>query len=288
GQYEYGFRIGDYDRSRPLVIDPTVLIYAGYIGGTSPDLALGIAIDQSDNAYVTGMTASAEATFPVIAGPDTTINSPAAFDAFIAKVKADGSGLEYAGYIGGDGNDYGTSIAVDAAGNAYVTGATASSQATFPRLVGPRLNYGGGTYTGDAFVAKVNPSGTALVYCGYVGGGADDCGIGIAVDSSGSAYVTGETGSSGGSFPASVGPGLTFKGGLLDAFVAKVKADGSGLVYAGYIGGGNIDRGLGIAVDGGGNAYVTGTTDSTEATFPVAGGPDLTHNGGTDAFVAKV
>src|SRR5205085_882037 len=193
GQYEYGFRIGDYDRSRPLVIDPTVLIYAGYIGGTSPDLALGIAMDQTGNAYVTGMTASAEATFQVIAGPDTTINSPAAFDAFIAKVKADGSGLEYAGYIGGDGNDYGTSIA----------------------------------------------------------------------------------GAAGGRFDASVGPGVTFTGGLLDACVAKVKADGSGVVYAGYIGGGNIDRGLGIAVDGGGNAYVTGTTDSTEATFPVAGGPDL-------------
>jgi hypothetical protein len=128
-----------------------------------------------------------------------------------------------------------------------------------------------------------------LVYAGYIGGSdGDDEAHGIAVDGAGNAYVTGFTYSSEATFPVAVGPDLTHNGGG-DAFVAKVRADGAGLVYAGYIGGSSSERGYGIAVDGAGNAYVTGSTSSTEATFPVAVGPDLTYNGGMyDVFVAKV
>jgi hypothetical protein len=195
-----------------------------------------------------------------------------------------GTALVYAGYIGGSGVDVGNGIAVDSAGNAYVTGWTLSTD--FPVTVGPDLTFNGGTY--DAFVAKVNATGTALVYAGYIGCSGEDLGTGLAVDSTGNAYVTGYTSSTQATFPVTVGPDLTYSGGKYDAFVAKVNAAGSALVYAGYIGGGGEDRGYGIAVDSAGNAYVTGITSSNEATFPVVGGPDLTFNGGFDAFVAKV
>ena len=124
---------------------------------------------------------------------------------------------------------------------------------------------------------------------GYIGGSDADVGLGIAVDSTGNAYVTGRTRSTEASFPVTVGPDLTFNGSLQDAFVVKVNLSGTALVYAGYIGGSGEDHGNGIAVDSTGNAYVIGETSSTEATFPVAVGPDLTHNGGLrDAFVAKI
>ena len=261
----------------------TALVYAGYIGGNGNDQGWAIAVDSAGNAYVTGFTTSAEATFPVTVGPYLTHNGY--YDAFVAKVNAAGTALVYCGYIGGSGFDAGTGIAVDSAGNAYVTGYTDSTEASFPVTVGPDLTYNGGVY--DAFVAKVNPAGTALVYAGYIGGSREDVGRGIAVDSVGNAYVTGYTSSDQTSFPVTVGPNLTHKGDF-DAFVAKVNPAGTALVYAGYIGGSQEDVAYGIAVDSVGNAYVTGYTNSTEATFPVLGGPDLTFNGRFDAFVAKV
>ena len=190
------------------------------------------------------------------------------------------------GFIGGSDFEGGYAIAVDDAGNTYVTGETLSTEATFPVTVGPDLTYNGGTEDyGDVFVAKINASGTALDYCGYMGGGSGESAFGIAVDANGSAYVTGHTSSS--DFPVTVGPDLTY-GGLGDAFVAKIDASGEALDYCGYIGGASTDWGYGIDVDDAGSAYVTGYTSSTEATFPVTVGPDLTYNELSDAFVAKV
>ncbi|HEX9287318.1 MAG TPA: SBBP repeat-containing protein, partial [Thermoanaerobaculia bacterium] len=283
----YGFELGSYDRNLPLILDPAILVYAGYIGGgsTGIDQGSGIAVDTSGAAYVTGRADSSEsAGFPVNAGPDTSFNGGS--DAFVAKVAADGTSLVYAGYIGGVSFDFGFGIAVDGAGNAYVTGQTQSTEATFPVTVGPDVTFNGFV---DAFVAKVNPSGTALVYAGYIGGTGNDLARGIAVDGEGNAYVVGQTTSSQAmNFPVAFGPDLSFNGAT-DAFVAKVNAAGTALDYAGYIGGANNDFGLGIAVDAFGNAYVAGQTQSSETSFPVAIGPDLTYNGGGfDAFVAKV
>jgi len=291
---EYGFRLGAYDPRRVLVLDPVVLVYAGFIGGSGGEFGgAGIAVDGSGNAYITGITGSTEATFPETEGPDPTYNG-GVLDAFVAKVNAAGTALVYAGYIGGSGDDYGNGIAVDGSGNAYLTGDTTSSEATFPVTVGPDLTYNG---NGDAFVANVNAAGTALVYAGYIGGSSSDTGKGIAVDGSGNGYVIGTTGSTQATFPVTVGPDLTHNGGN-DAFVVKVNAAGTAPVYAGYIGGSGTDFGSslgdapmspgGIAVDSSGNAYVTGRTFSSEATFPVTVGPDLTYNGNGDAFVAKV
>ena len=217
--YVYGFEVGDYDRTKPLVLDPAVLVYCGYIGGDSNDYGLDIAVDGSGNAYVAGSIGSTEVTFPVAVGPDVTYNGGG--DAFVAKVNASGTALVYCGYIGGSDYDSGEGIAVDGSGNAYVTGETQSTEATFPAIVGPDLTYNG---SNDAFVAKVNASGTALVYCGYIGGsglgGYGDYGKGIAVDGSGSAYVTGGTSSTEATFPVIGGPDTTHNGGDSDAFVA--------------------------------------------------------------------
>ena len=273
---QFGFRVGAYDPHKVLVLDPVILLYAGYIGGHTSELGGGIAVDSAGNSYVAAGTRS-EADFPVTVGPDLTFNDTVDFDAFVAKVNPSGTALVYAGYIGGSGDERGTGIAVDSAGNAYVTGFTQSTEATFPVTVGPDLTYNGGTF--DVFVAKVNASGTALDYAGYIGGsgreGAADLG-GIAVDSAGNAYVTHFTNSTEATFPVTVGPDLTHNGSP-DAFVAKVNTAGTALVYAGYIGGSAGDAGFGIAVDSAGNAYVTGRTASTEATFSGDGGtrPDL-------------
>jgi len=282
GSRTFGFEVGDYDRSWPLIMDPAILVYCGYIGGSRNDGGSGIAVDGLGNAYVTGTTSSTQADFPEKVGPDLTYNVDN--DAFVAKVNASGAGLVYCGYIGGSGVDYGRGIAVDGLGNAYVTGNTNSTEATFPKTVGPDLTSNGGD---DAFVAKVNASGTGLVYCGFIGGSGIDYGAAVAADGSGGAYVTGYTSSTEATFPVISGPDSTSNGNY-DAFAAKVGATGAGLDYCGFIGGSGADYGRGIAVDADGHAYVTGGTDSTEATFPVTMGPDLTFNGVADVFVAEV
>ena len=283
--YIYGFQIGAYDASRPLVLDPTMLVYAGYIGGSGEDWGDSIALDRDGNAYVTGWTDSSEVSFPEIVGPDLTYNGGVA-DAFVAKVNAAGTALVYAGYIGGADWDGGHDIALDNSGSAFVTGHTGSTEASFPEIVGPDLTYNYGLF--DAFVAKVTTDGTALIYAGYIGGGGEDQADDIAVDNNGNAYITGATSSEEG-FPVTSWPDLTYNGGRFDAFVAKVTTDGTALVFAGYIGGADEEVGHQIAVDELGNVYVTGHTGSTEASFPEIVGPDLSYNGGRfDAFVAKI
>jgi len=265
------------------------LDYCGYIGGIGSDYGHGIAVDAQGNAFVIGLTYSDETTFPVVAGPDLTFNGK--YDTFVAKVNAQGTGLDYCGYIGGDQEDFGHDIVVDSLGYAYVAGDTKSYQTTFPVVVGPDLTHNGGGLPYDAFVAKVNIQGTDLDYCGYIGGNEKDYGYGIAVDGQGRALVVGRTKSEETSFPVSVGPDLTYNGSY-DGFVTRVNVQGSGLDYCGYIGGLDNDSCTGIALDGQGQAYVTGETKSDELTFPVVVGPDLTHAGGPaygyDGFVAKV
>ena len=261
----------------------TGLDYCGYIGGSGPDFGKGIAVDGTGNAYVTGYTDSPATDFPVAVGPFLTYGGN--YDAFVAKVNAKGTGLDYCGYIGGPGEDVANAVAVDGQGCAYITGFTYSGETAFPVTVGPRLTLSG---LSDAFVAKINADGASLAYCGYIGGSGNDIGTGIAVDLGGNAYICGYTNSTESSFPVSVGPGLTFKGGAFDGFVAKLEAGDGLIVYSGFIGGGLYDVANAIAVDGRGYAYVTGYTSSKEDTFPVLDGPFLVHAGSYDAYVAKV
>ena len=278
------FSLGEYDPEMELVIDPTVIMYCGYIGGSGMDHGHSIAVDTAGNAYVAGWTKSSQVTFPDKVGPDLTYNGD--WDGFVAKVNASGTGLVYCGYIGGSGSDQLQGIEVDSAGYVYLTGRTGSTEATFPVTVGPDLTHNG---SDDAFVAKLNPAGTSLVYCGYIGGTSGDAGFGIAIDGSGSAFVAGYASSNEKTFPVAFGPDLTHNGSS-DCFVAKVNPAGTGLIYCGYIGGSGSDGARsGVAVDRVGNAYVTSATNSTEQTFPVKVGPDTTYNGGEfDCFVARV
>lgn len=283
GGYAYHFELGAYDHSKPLVLDPAMFIYCGYIGGSFDERGNAIAVDAAGSAYIAGQNSSTEPSFPVTVGPDLSQNG--SLDAFVAKISPDGSALVYCGYIGGASDDSANGIAVDTGGNAYVAGQTRSSAGTFPVVGGPFLVHRGGT---DAFVAKVNPAGTGLIYCGYIGGNSEDRGLGIAEDNAGRAYVTGDTLSTTG-FPVMVGPGLT-RVGTGDAFVARVKADGSGLDYCGYIGGNGVTAAYAVAVDRSvGTAYVTGETSADGIPFPLQGGLDTTYGGGAhDAFVARV
>ncbi|MFN2444985.1 MAG: SBBP repeat-containing protein [Vicinamibacterales bacterium] len=296
----YGFRLAEYRRDLPLILDP-FFAYAGYIGDDDADAGHGIAVDGSGNAYVVGYTtASSNTSFPETVGLGQNVLS---MDAFVAKINAAGSGFVYISYVGGFNHDTGYGIAVDGGGHAYITGYTASAD-SFPHgtgfggLTSFDSTYNGGT--GDAYVAKLNADGTALLYAGYIGGSDDEAGYGIAVDFSHNAYVTGGTCSDQTSFPdgdglgALTGPDVTYNGGsggfeyYCDAFVAKVNPEGNQLIYAGYIGGTNYDEARSIAVQSSGQAYVTGSTGSSQSSFPETLGPDTTYNGGGDAFVAKV
>ncbi len=279
-----GFEIADYDLQSPLFIDP--LVYSTYLGGSDLDVGGGIAVDRSGNAYVTGYTFSTD--FPTV-NPVQPENGGGGYsDAFVAKLNPSGSALVYSTYLGGNNYDQGVGIAVDASGNAYVTGYTISTD--FPTMNPVQPTYAGGQ--SDAFVAKLNASGSALVYSTYLGGSGDDDGLGIAVDSSGNAYITGQTSSD--DFPTKNPLQPTSAGGMGgDAFVTKLNTSGSALVYSTYLGGSDDDGGFGIAVDGLGNAYVTGGTASTD--FPTKN-PLQPANAGDnglpipawDAFVAKL
>ena len=260
------------------------IVFSGYLGGASRESALDVAVDRHGNAYLTGETFTNEQTFPVAVGPDLTFGEGLR-DAYVAKVRADGTGFDYVGYIGGASDDFGKGIVLDSAGYAYVTGSTFSTEDTFPVKVGPNLVL---VAANDAFVAKVSPSGAELVFAGYIGGFGSDVARGIAIDKHRDIYVTGSTVSGETGFPVLVGPDLTYGGGPSDGFLAKVRSDGTGLLQAGYIGGLNADQGEAIAVDGEGNAFVAGSTFSTELQdFPVTDQPGPFSLGGSDAFIAK-
>jgi hypothetical protein len=199
-------------------------------------------------------------------------------DAFVAKLTAEGTAVVYATYLGGSASETGAGIAVDGEGQAYVTGSTDS--ADFPTQNALQPTFGG---VQDAFVTKLSADGTALVYSTYGGGSGADTGAAIAVDGEGQAYVTGVTASADLPILNALDPTL---GGTQDAFVAKLTAAGTAVVYATYLGGSASEAGAGIAVDGAGQVYVTGSTTSTD--FPTLEALDTTLGGTGDAFVTQL
>lgn len=271
---QVGFQVDDYDSTRPLIIDPVLsLSYSTYLGGSGDDYGHGIAVDSSGNIYITGQTSSED-----FSSANSYQSTNARYiDAFVTKLSSSGA-LVYSTYLGGNDIDYGSGIAVDSSGNAYITGRTISTN--FPTTSGVSQTRSGGSY--DAFVAKLDSSGS-LVYSTYLGGAGIDFGFGIAVDSSGNAHITGQTGSS--NFPMADTLQTTAGGGLNDAFVTKLNSSGR-LVYSTYLGGDGSDTATGIAVDSSGNAYITGSTDSSN--FPTANALQTVKKRYSDAFVTKL
>jgi hypothetical protein len=267
------------------------ILYSTYLGGSNEDAGLAVAVDANANAYVTGLTYSAN--FPVTPGALQGTNIGAG-DAFLVKVDTVGGTELYSSFLGGSGLDQGNGIVVDKSGNAYIAGTTASTASTlgFTPPAGAfqpncALN-SSGVCEGDAFVAKFNPSlsgPASLIYFTYLGGSHADGGQGIAIDLAGNAYVTGSTVST--DFPVA---GAVFQpkfgGGNADAFITKLNPTGTALAYSGYLGGTDTDIGYGIAIDTGGNAYVAGQTCSLD--FPLANPEQNASGGNCDAFVSKV
>ena len=288
GPSRIGFRIGAYDATLPLVIDPT-LVTSTVLGGLGSDIGYAVAVDLQGNTYVTGATESAD--FPTTAAfqPGLTgSGGGATSDVFVSKLNPDGSRLLWSTYLGGRGRDTGYAVAVGPDGAVYVGGVTESPD--FPQTRPAQSAYGGGA--SDAFMAKIAANGSSVEWSTVVGGTNTDRGRGVAVDTAGNAYLTGSTAST--DFPAVApqqpGP---FAPDDQDAFLVKVPSAGGGVAFATRLGGGNADRGLAVAVDGQGSAYVTG--DTVSPGFPTvrplqpalgggAGGPAGSFS---DAFVAK-
>ena len=253
----------------------SALAYSTYLGGTSADFGRAIAVDSVGNAYVTGFTYSSD--FPTKNAFQSA--NAGSYDAFVSKVSPDGSTLVYSTYLGGTGEEQCTGIAVDSAGNAYIAGATQSTD--FPTKNAIQASFGGGL--NDVFVAKFTPTGDALTYSSYLGGIGTDYGTAIASDSGGNAYVVGLTNSS--NFPISNALQRTLAGAE-DGFVTKLNPSGSALVYSTYLGGTGSDAGNGVAVDSIGDAYVTGVTSSSD--FPILNPIQSTIQGRGDAFVTEI
>ncbi|MFC1526204.1 SBBP repeat-containing protein, partial [Candidatus Latescibacterota bacterium] len=270
------FELGEYQSARPLVIDP-VLLYSSYMGGSGSDTGCGIGVDDARNVYFAGTTSSAD--FPITASPLQGTYG-ATSDGFVAKMNADATALLYVTYLGGSASDAIEALAVDGAGNTYVAGWAMATD--FPVANALQPAHAGGGY--DAVVARLSPDGSSLVYSTYLGGSTSaEFAYGIALDGSGAAVVVGKTAST--DFPTST-PVQAANEGSNDAFVAKLSADGSALVYSTYLGGSGDDISRGVAVDGSGNAFVAGET--TSADFPVSGALQPDNEGGTDAFVTKL
>jgi len=274
GAFTYGFDVASYDRTKDLVIDPT-LVYSTYLGGSGLDIGLGIAVDGIGAVYVTGSTLSLD--FPITNPVQGAIGGGQ--DVFITKINPSGMAIVYSTYLGGSGTDSDNSIAVDDTGAAHVTGSTTSID--FP-LTNPVQDIIGGGQ--DVFITKIAPTGSILVFSTYLGGSLDDYGNGIVVDSSGAVYVTGGTLSI--NFPLK-NPiqGALSRFGSPDAFITKILPAGTAMVYSTYLGGSGYDSGSGIAVDSTGAAYVTGATDATD--FPTMNSLFGAGAGG-DAFITKI
>ncbi len=269
-----GFRAERYDTSKRLVVDP-VILFSGYFGGSSQSAITAVAVNSYYNIVVAGWTASTN--LPASGGAKTSYAG--GVDAFVAGFSPAGGTLLFCTYLGGSGDDRAFGVAVDSANNTYITGQTSSSN--FPVVNGYQTHLSG---TRDAFVAKLNAAGNALVFSTYLGGKGVDLGNGIVVDSGGEPVIVGDTTSS--NLPVTsqaFQPGLA---GVQNAFVAKLAATGKSLVFMTYLGGNATDHGAAIALDPSNALWIGGATYST--TLPSVTPFQPASGGGQDGFLAKL
>jgi hypothetical protein len=266
GRDEVAFKVDPWDRTRPLVIDPTLAYSALFGGSQAYNYGRAIGIDSLGNILIAGYTGAVD--FPTVDAAQNGLDGNQ--DAFVSKIDPTGTALIFSTYLGGSSYDNAYGLAVDSTNSVWVTGMTGSSD--FPVLNAAQSAFGGGT---DAFVAKLSATG-ALQFSTFLGGAAGESANAIAVDGNNNGYITGYTY---GAFPTTAG--ALSAGGT---FAAKYGSGGA-LVYSALL---PVSTGLGIAVDSAGDAYVTGTTDSGPFTGMPPGGAQTTNNGNGDAFVAKL
>ena len=274
GKAEVSFEIGEYDSSKPLIIDPA-FVFSTYLGGGRDDVGFAIAPDSAGNSYVAGRTLSTN--FPTV-NPYRSFNS-GLNDIFVTKLNSAGSAVLYSTYIGGLGDDQAFSIAVNSAGEAYLTGFTTSTN--FPLLDALQPFYGGGF--SDGFLVRLNSSGNGLITSTYAGGSGEDGGSGIALDNAGNIYGIGYTNSTDLVTINSIQP---FNAGGFDGFLLKLPPSGNSILFSTYAGGSGDDFGNAIAVDSQGFVYAIGDTFSTNLATVNALQP--ANAGGVDAFIAKL
>ena len=251
-----------------------VLLISTYLGGSSVESGEGLALDADNNIYVTGLTASAN--FPTAAAWDSSLGGTT--DAFVTKMNSAGDAWVYSSYLGGSDVDFGSDIALDEAGNAYILGNTFSTNFSIANAFQNSISG-----NGDMFVTKFNAAGDGLVYSTYLGGSEADYGYAIAVQD-GLATVTGHTAST--DFPLETAVQNTHGGGTSDALLTQLSADGQSLLFSTYMGGSGEDKGYDVVADNSGSIYLTGDTFSTN--FPTATPLQANLAGGADAFVAKL
>jgi hypothetical protein len=253
------------------------MVYSTYYGGNNQTAGFGIALDSSDNAYVTGQTDSTN--LPVL---NNFQGAGGFFDGFAAKFNPTGTALLFSTYMGGSATDRGFYVAVDSAGNSFYTGATTSTDFPTTRGVVQRNKHG---LVLDGYAVELGPTG-AQVWGTYLGGVQNDVAIGITLDSSDNVYITGYTRS--GNFPVTTGAFQTTFGGVVDAFLTELSPDATRFVFSTYLGGSLYDSGEFVTLDSSGNIYVVGNTLSTD--FPTLDPIQSAFAGGArlgDAFVAK-
>jgi len=272
-----GFALGRFDGTMPLVIDP-MLSFSTYLGGSGSDVGWGITTDAAGNVYVTGETASSNFVITPETSPYQPRSAGGSTDVFVTKMSPTGD-VFFSTYLGGSGQDWGWSIKVDSNGSAYVAGGTSSTD--FPLKNPYHSSYGGGTF--DGYVTKLTADGSALVYSTYLGGNGNDDVRGVQVDAAGSVYLSGITSST--DFPLANAVQAQNRGGQ-DAFVTKLSAAGSSLVYSTYLGGTQNDIGYASALGRNGELYLTGWTYSAD--FPLATPYQAVLRGGWDVFVTEL
>ncbi len=289
GGNEVRFEIGEYDRTRTLVIDPQI-VYASYHGGSAKDTGEGIAVDASGHAYVVGTTRSVD-----LRMESALQGYEGSSDIFVVKINATGTDVVYSTYIGGSKQDVGKAIAVTSDGKACITGFTGNddNESDYPTTASAyqRNGFFLGDRQDDSVVTVLNPAGNSLAYSSLLGGDEDDEGAGIAVDGNNKVYVTGTTGSR--DFPTKNAFQERNEG--IVAYVAKfdpTERNNDSLVYSSYLGGQNgRQEATAIAVTSAGVAFVTGTTFATD--FPIRSSSSLppfqtTYGGDLDIYLAKV
>jgi hypothetical protein len=284
------FDVGAYDRTLPLVIDP-VLVYGTFLGGTGLDKIEDVAVNAAGNLFATGETGSPN--FPTDGG--VVINAPkGGRDVFVTKLNPGGTDTEYSTYVGGSSVDRAFGIALDPNNNrAWVTGSTQSTNFPVVNAFQSSLSVSPPPQNRDGFVLKLNANGNALLLSSYFGGPEEDSGVAIAVNASGDAYMVGDLDNDRASlgFVPPAGGLQPDLGGGRDGFVLKINGNNT-LNYFTYLGGSFFDEVLNVAVDGDGNAYLTGVTESSDfltlngdasfATFDAVG------SGPSDGFVVKL